>query len=322
MDYRPLSGTPLVPSVICCGTSPFGSTVAASEAFALLDRFLDLGGNFVDTAKVYADWLPGERSVSEKTIGRWMKERGHRSRVVLATKGAHPDLQTMRTPRLSPQDIREDLEQSLRNLQTDYIDLYWLHRDDPGRDVGEIMEVLNEQLRLGRIRAFGCSNWRSGRIAEAAAYAASKGLHGFAASQPGWSLAEYREPADSTMAYLEAEERMYHERTGMPVVPYNSQASGLFSGRYRPEELRERTEANRKVWKLCSETNLGRLKRVALTAERTGKTGSQVALAYLLSQPFPVFPVIGSRTAAQLEDSCAAGDIRLDAETIRYLEHG
>lgn len=323
VKYRPIPDTPLTPSVICCGTSSFGSgSLPQQAAFTLLDRFVDLGGNFLDTAKVYADWLPGERSVSEKTIGRWMKERGNRSRIVLATKGAHPDLRTMHIPRLAPEDIIGDLEQSLRNLQTDCIDLYWLHRDDPTRSVSEIVDVLNEQLRLGRIRAFGCSNWRSERIAEAAAYAARRGLRGFAASQPGWSLAEYPAPADPTMVYVGETERAYHERSGLPVVPYNSQASGLFGGRYRPEGLLERTEHNRKVWRLCTDENRRRLERVLQVARRTGKSGSQVALAYLLSQPFPVFPVIGSRTAEQLEDSCAAGDMRLDAETIRYLENG
>ncbi|MFL7809039.1 MAG: aldo/keto reductase, partial [Anaerolineae bacterium] len=123
MRYVELAGTDLCVSAICLGTGALGSTVPQREAFELLDLFLDLGGNFLDSAKVYADWLPGERSISEKTIGRWMRSRAVRDRVIVATKGAHPELATMDVQRLSPEEIVSDLDASLHSLQVGTIDL-------------------------------------------------------------------------------------------------------------------------------------------------------------------------------------------------------
>ena len=175
---------------LCLGTGNFGAALDQDAAFALLDAYLDQGGNFLDSAQVYCDWIPdNERSSSEKIIGRWMKERRNRDRLVIATKGAHPDLATMQIPRMSRAEIEADLHASLRHLQTDVIDLYWLHRDDPARPVAEILETLNAAVQAGKIRAFGCSNWRAERLQAANEYAATHGLHGFVASQVLWNLA-------------------------------------------------------------------------------------------------------------------------------------
>ncbi|WP_051620248.1 aldo/keto reductase [Paenibacillus sp. UNC451MF] len=321
MKTRNIPDTELSPSVICLGTSSFGETINHQDSYALMDRFLEYGGNFLDTAKVYSDWVPGERSRSEKVIGQWMKQRNNRSRIILATKGAHPDLDTMHIARLFKEDIAYDLEQSLQNLQTDYIDLYWLHRDDPQQPVDEIINVLNEYVRQGKIRYFGCSNWRSERIEAAQQYARANGLQGFAASQTKWSLASYRPGNDPTMVTMDDKELAYHERTGLPAIPYNAQANGFFSGRYTIEMLQEPTAENKKVWKLCNEDNLRKLMSVKSIAERLHLTMSQVALGYMLAHPFPVFPISGCKTADQLDDSCAAGDVVLDREAFEELRN-
>lgn len=253
MRYKNIPGTELTPSVICLGTSNFGEAVSHDISIELMDRFLDRGGNFLDTAKVYSDWLPGERSRSEKLIGQWLRSRNNRSRIVLATKGAHPELETMHIPRLSREDIKNDVEQSLRHLQTNYIDLYWLHRDDPQRQVEDIIVTMNILVQQGKIRYFGCSNWRSERIEAAQHYAVKIGMQGFAASQTKWSLASYSPGNDPTTVTLDENELAYHERTGMPAIPYNSQASGFFSGRYKSEMLLEPSPENKNVWKLCNE---------------------------------------------------------------------
>ncbi len=159
MLYAAIPNTTLAPSVLCFGTTMIGSTVDKAGSFQLLDAFVEAGGTFVDTAKVYADWLPGERSISEKTIGEWLRRSGKRSQVVLATKGAHPDLSAMQTGRLSRAEIIADLDASLRHLQTDVIDLYWLHRDDAEQPVADILATLESQVRAGKIRYYGCSNW-------------------------------------------------------------------------------------------------------------------------------------------------------------------
>jgi aryl-alcohol dehydrogenase-like predicted oxidoreductase len=142
LKYQSIPGTNLSPSVICLGTAQIGSVIPEADAFRLLDTYYGLGGTFLDTAQVYADWLPGERSASEKTIGRWLKARGLRNHTVVSTKGGHPDLHAMEIPRLSPEHIVFDVERSLLNLQTDRIDLYWLHRDDPNRPVSEMLDIL------------------------------------------------------------------------------------------------------------------------------------------------------------------------------------
>ncbi len=162
MQYATIPNTDLAVAAICMGTTFIGSTIDHHQSFDLLDLYAESGGNFVDTASVYANWLAGEKHQSEKTVGRWLADRGLRDRIVLATKGAHPDMATMDVPRMSRAEIEDDLNTSLINLQTDVIDLYWLHRDDPSRPVEEILATLNAQVQAGKIRYFGCSNWRGG----------------------------------------------------------------------------------------------------------------------------------------------------------------
>ncbi|MFC5451117.1 aldo/keto reductase [Paenibacillus aestuarii] len=320
MRNRNIPGTELTPSVICLGTSNFGETVSKETSFELMDRFLDRGGNFLDTAKVYSDWLPGELSRSEKLIGQWLKSRNNRNRIVLATKGAHPELETMHIPRLSREEIIYDVEQSLRHLQTDFIDLYWLHRDDPQRPVEDIIDTMNALVQQGKIRYFGCSNWKAVRIEAANHYAASRGVQGFAASQTKWSLASYSPGNDPTTVTMDENELTYHEGTGLPAIPYNSQASGFFSGRYKSEMLLKPSPENEKVWKLCNDKNLRMLKCVESIAQQLELTMTQISLGYLLAHPFPVFPISGCKNISQLEDSCAAGDVLLDHQVFAELK--
>lgn len=183
MKYVTLPQTDLNVSRVALGSSMIGSRVNRDDSFALLDGFVDAGGTFIDTAHVYANWAPGPRSISEKTIGAWLKAIGSRNRLVIATKGGHPEPEHDRVSRLSPGEIVSDLVESLDFLGVDFIDLYWLHRDDLDRPVGEMLEVVNEQARLGKIRYFGCSNWRPNRIREAQDYASAHRLRPFVASQ-------------------------------------------------------------------------------------------------------------------------------------------
>jgi aryl-alcohol dehydrogenase-like predicted oxidoreductase len=310
-----------VPSVICLGTGSLGSTVNREDSFRLLDAFLDLGGNFVDTANVYADWLPGEKSTSEKTIGRWLRQRGWRERVVLATKGAHPCLETMHVPRLSPKEIVHDLEQSLGHLQTDYVDLYWLHRDDPSRPVAEIIEGLNEQIRVGKIRYIGCSNWTVRRIEEAEQYAKEHGLQGFVSNQMMWSLAKpnIKDMTDKTMIAMADGDFAFHMRTNLPAIPYSSQANGFFSGRYSREAEPERKSVERLYF---NEKNFQRLNRVEEVAAKLGRSQTEIALAWLLSHPFPVYPIIGPKSVIQLTESCRSSDLKLEPSIANYIFSG
>jgi aryl-alcohol dehydrogenase-like predicted oxidoreductase len=319
MHHTPIPNTELNPSALCLGGADMGGSIERQAAISLLDAFLDRGGTFIDTAKVYNDWIPGERSRSEKLIGAWLKERGARARVVLATKGAHFDLSTPNVPRLAPADIAADLEGSLANLQTDWIDLYWLHRDDPTRPVGEILAALHEQAQAGRIRYYGASNWTRARLEEAQTYAAARGLPGFAAVQNLWNLAHVERGAiaDPTIVAMDPDLWNFHRRANLAAIPFSSQANGVFqklaaggSAVLSPHQQRV----------FLNPVTERRAARLADLRAQTGLTITQLVLGYLLSQPFPTIPVFSARSLAQLVDSLSAADVRLSPEQVEFLE--
>jgi aryl-alcohol dehydrogenase-like predicted oxidoreductase len=321
MRYIDITGTDLHVSAICLGTGALGSAVPQQDAFELLDLFVELGGTFLDSAKVYADWLPGERSVSEKTIGRWLRSRDVRDQVIVATKGAHPELSTMQIPRLSAEEIVSDLDSSLESLQVETIDLYWLHRDDPARPVGEILETLHDQVVAGKVRYYGCSNWRVPRIAAAQAYATKHGYTGFVADQMQWSLAQPAPGArsDPTMVAMDEELYRYHRETGMPAVPYSSQAGGFFQKIRAGQQDRLSPGARRRY---DHSVNRQRMARIEELEGEAGLSVTQLALGYLLSQPFPTVPIVGCKTKAHLRDSLSAADVSLTPAQIAYLKSG
>jgi len=312
-------GTDLHCSVLSLGGVSLGSTNSKEDSFKLMDRYVERGGNIIDTAEVYANWLDIEPNISEKTIGQWMKERNNRDQLIVTTKGAHPNLQTMNVSRLSHQDIQADLEQSLRNLKVDSIDLYWLHRDDEKVSVGEILESLNREKKAGKIRYFGCSNWRKNRIEEAQKYAEEHGIQGFVSNQVMWSLAEVDQTKlkDSTLVTMDEELKHYHQTTNMSVFAYSSQAQGLFtkwnSGVYALED--ERIPAH-----YGTEKNIKRYNKTVNLANELGRSVNDIMLGYLLAQSFDTFPIIGCRTLEQLEDSLQAADVELTREQVEYLE--
>jgi aryl-alcohol dehydrogenase-like predicted oxidoreductase len=319
--YTQLPGTDLTPFRICMGTVDIGSTLDETASFALLDAYITAGGNFIDTAKVYSDWLPNEGSTSEKAIGRWMQARRNRSDIILATKGAHPELDSMHIARMSPAEIQFDVEASLCHLQTDVIDLYWLHRDDTARPVEEIIDSLNTHVRAGKLRYLGCSNWHAERIQAANDYAARSGQQGFTADQPLWNLAQIDTSAitDQTMVVMDEALYAFHLESELPVVPYTSQANGLFnkmaSGRY--------TSLGKMQQKMyAGPANQARFERLIALSDQTGLTVTQIVLGYLLSQPFTTIPIIGSHTHEQLQDSLTAAEILLDQAEIEFLLYG
>lgn len=319
MRYVAIPGSDLNVSAICLGSVSLGSVLDAEASFALLDAYLAQGGNFLDTAKVYANWLPIEESSSEKTIGRWLKSRGAREWVILATKGAHPDLATMHIPRLSRAEVAGDVEASLSHLGVERIDLYWLHRDDPARPVAEIVEMMNDLVQAGKIRCYGCSNWRAARIAEARTYATAHGLAGFVGDQMMWSLAA-ADPAalsDRTLVAMDEALCRYHCQSGLAAIPYSSQAGGWL------QKMAAAAVPAPKIRPVYNTPgNQARLKRAQHLSAESGLTLTQIALGYLLSQPFVTIPIVGCRSLGQLADSLSAAEVRLSTEQLRYLELG
>lgn len=208
------------------------SSKTANQDFLFLDSIWETGCNAFDTAHCYG---AGD---SEKTLGQWVQRRGIREEIVIATKGAHP---TGAGHRVNPEAIAQDIQESLDMLQTDYIDLYLLHRDDPSVPVGPIMESLNDHARRGNIRAFGGSNWSHDRLKQANDYARSHGLVPFAISSPNFCLAErVKEPWAGCLSLCLPKDRdaiNWYVRNQMPLWIWSSLAAGFFSDRYHPGNL-------------------------------------------------------------------------------------
>ena len=287
------------------------------RSFRLLDEAFARGCTALDTANVYAG------GHSERGIGAWMQARGCREQMVILSKGCHPNADRRR---VTPFDLAADLHDALARLQTDYIDIYLLHRDDPALPVGPIVEAFNEHYAAGRIRAFGGSNWTHQRIAEANDYAARHGLVPFTVSSPNYGLAEQVQdpwgPGCVTLSGpANAAARAWYAANGMPVFAYSSLARGFFSGRLTPDNLDEAaTLLDRAAYTAyCHPVNVERLRRVTQLAAEKGCTVPQAALAYILHSPLNVFALVGAATGAEFAENVKAFDIALSAAERAWL---
>ena len=160
MKYKKLPGSDLNVSCICAGGMAFCDLDNLQRCIQIFDKYVEMGGNVIDTANLYGKWLPAGTNISEIEIGNWMKKRNNRSKLVLGTKGGHPHMDTMDIARLNKSDVGDDLNESLAALQTDYVDIYWMHRDDENKPVEEIIDFLSYYKNQGKIRYFGVSNWK------------------------------------------------------------------------------------------------------------------------------------------------------------------
>jgi aryl-alcohol dehydrogenase-like predicted oxidoreductase len=278
-------------------------------AFPLLDEFTALGGNSVETAHCYGD---GD---CERVIGQWVKERNNREQIAVITKGGHS---FDGRPRLSRVCIDADLDESLRRLQTDYIDLYLLHRDDTTRAVSDIVDSLNRHYKSGKIRAFGGSNWTPERIDAANAYAREAGLEPFRVSSPHFSLAlPAREPWPGCLSVTK-ENFAWYKIADVKMLSWSAQARGFFTGRFSEEQPDELGVL--KAW--LTDENYERLNRAKELAQKKGVSANTIALAYVLSQSFAPMAAIGSRTIEELRDSFAAAQCHLSNDDLDWLNHG
>ena len=313
-----IPNTNLMVSSICLGSGDFGGGIDPQKSFALLDTFLEQGGNFIDTAHVYNNWIPGEKSRSEKVIGSWIKERGCRDEVVIGTKGAHPLLSSMNIGRMSPVEVIQDLDESLAYLQLEQIDLYWLHRDDPTRPVAEVLETLNNQVKAGKIRYFGASNWKTDRLREAQEYATRNGLQPFSADQVLWNAAKVdpKSIPDQSIMTMDAGLFNFHLSSGLATLAFSSQANGLFDRMHRGtlEQMDPGLLASYPVV-----PNIDRYARIRQVAQESGLSINQVVLGFLRSQPFPVIPIIGPKRLEQLIDSLSAADVILSSAQVDFI---
>ena len=304
-------------SVIGLGTASSAFTPDTyDQAAELLEKFLEADGNCIDTAHIYGF------GNSEKTLGRWLEESGRRKELVLITKGCHPAVNredifgSPWVSRLTPEVIRADLNESLERLQTDYIDLYLLHRDDESVPVGPLIEGLNQEQAQEHIRAFGASNWRVERIAEANQYAAGHGLNGFVISSPSLSLARPKKMLFPGTLFADEATCQWHRTHQLPLLAWSSLATGFMSGKFKPDDPGD--ENMTQVY--YSEENFERVQRAEILAARKNATVSQIGLAYVLQQAFPVIALVGTTRVSNLDDTLGALNVELNREEMDFLD--
>ena len=273
------------------------------HAMAVYDDYFMRGGNVFDTAHIYGQ----QRSV---LLGRWIRERGVRDQVVILAKGAH-------TPNCFPEVIPQQLEQQLEWLGIDSADIYMMHRYNLDIPVGRFIDVLNELVRAGKIKAFGGSNWSIERVKKANAYARRKGLQGFSVLSNNLALAEMVQPVWAGCLHVhDKESRAFLKRTQIALMPWSSQARGFFVPTRAHPDLREDASLVRSWY---SEENFERQKRAIELAQKKGCEPINIALAWVLHQPFPTFPLIGPRTIAETRSCFEALKVRLSARECKYL---
>ena len=292
------------------GTVNAGLAWDGADADRIFNTFLDMGGNLIDTAHVYSDWVKPERARSERVVGDWLERSGKREQVVLVTKGGHPDM-TVPNPdthlsRMKKEDMISDLDSSLKQLRVDYIDIYFYHRDDTAQPVADLIEVMEEFRRQGKIRYYGCSNWTTSRIKEADAYCREKGYRGFVANQALLNLGyKYMNPLDDdTLVYADGEMQQYHrENPENLLMPYMGVCSGFFhkymaKGADAVKDSAYYTEGNIKV--------AGRVKELC---EKYHATVTQVVLGFFRQQDFACAPLYGPKDARQIEEAMKTYEI-------------
>ncbi len=317
MQYGSVDGVQKPVSRLILGTMIVSSN-ERERSFALLDAAFEQGCNTFDTAHGYGG------GSSERGLGQWMAERGNREQVVIVSKGCHHNADRRR---VTPFDLASDLHDSLARLQTEYIDVYLLHRDDPDLPVGPIVEALNEHLQMGRIRAFGGSNWTHQRIAEANAYAQAHGLVPFVASSPNYGLADQIENpwgpgCVSISGPTNRDGRTWYTANQMPVMAYSSLARGLFSGRITPDSYEQtRSTLDRAcLTAYCHEPNFERLRRAFSLAQEKGASVPQIVLAFMFASPVNAFPIVGAANGDEFRENVEAFDLSLTQRERAWLD--
>jgi len=311
VEKRRLGRSDLMVSPLCLGGNVFGWTADEAMSFRILDAYADAGLNFIDTADVYSTWAPGNKGgESETIIGRWMKTRGNRNRLVIATKvGSEmaPDRKG-----LSKSYIRSAVEDSLRRLQTDYIDLYQSHRDDLDTPQQETLQAYADLIREGKVRAIGASNFTAARLREALAISAEQGLPRYESLQPKYNLHDRAE--------YEAELEPLCRQEEVGVIPYYGLASGFLTGKYRSEADFGKSVRGGRMAAYLNERGKRILASLDAVAARKEATPAQVALAWLMARPGLTAPIASATSMEQVQDLVRATELRLDESDIAALD--
>jgi aryl-alcohol dehydrogenase-like predicted oxidoreductase len=310
MQKRKLGATGLEVPVVMLGGNVFGWTLDESASFRLLDAAFDAGLNFIDTADVYSRWIPGHAGGESETIlGKWFARSGKRDKVIIATK-VGMDMGDGKQG-LAAKYIEQAVEDSLRRLQTDRIDLYQSHKDDEKTPLGETLGAFDKLVKQGKVRFIGASNYRGARLREALNVSRASGLAAYQTLQPHYNLVE-REDYEKDLAPVVAE-------SGIGVVPYFSLAGGFLTGKYRSESDAQGKARAGIVGKYLNARGFPVLDALDAVAKDVKSTPAAVALAWLIAQPGITAPIASATSEKHLADLVAAGELKLDTASLRRL---
>ena len=311
ITLRPLGRSGLQVSPLALGGNVFGWTADERTSFSILDAWVDAGMNLIDTADVYSRWVPGHRGgESETTLGKWLKHSGKRDKVLIATK-VGKDMGDGKVG-LSPAYIRQAVDDSLRRLQTDCIDLYQSHDDDTNTPLEETLQTYAELIQAGKVRFIGASNYSAERLKLALDLSANHKLPRYESLQPLYNLYD-------RAAYEDALQALCVEH-GVGVINFYGLASGFLTGKYRSEaDAAKSARGGMVVKKYLNERGLRILAALDEVAAQTGHTAAQVALAWQIAQPGITAPIASATSVTQLQEMIGAASLKLDAQALQTL---
>lgn len=309
MPMRPLGNSSLSIFPLALGSNVFGWNVDERRSFALLDAFVNAGGNLVDTADVYSAWVPGNCGGEAETIvGRWLRARGKRDQVLIATKVG----KWSRQPGLAPLNLHQAVEGSLRRLQTDHIDLYQAHEDDSSVLLADTLGGFARLIERGKVRVIGASNYSATRFADALAVSKKHGLPRYETLQPRYNLAR-------RAGYERALEPLAR-RENIGVICYSGLASGFLSGKYRSAaDLAKSAARGDSVRPYLDARGQHLLHALDRVAEAHHASVAQVALAWLIARPGLAAPIVSATSVSQLEELLGSVELKLQPSELVYL---
>jgi aryl-alcohol dehydrogenase-like predicted oxidoreductase len=303
------SGIRTIPLML--GGNVFGWTADRAASFAVLDRFVERGGTLIDTADVYSEWIPGHHGgESERMIGEWLRARGRRDDVQIATKVGLLEVEGSKG--LRPDHIARAIDASLKRLGTDYIDLYFAHRDDPEPPQADVLGAFGRAIEAGKVRAIGASNFTADRLASALATSDAQGLPRYSVLEPHYNLIE--------RSIFEAELQPLAQKESIGVVPYFALARGFLTGKYRSAADANKSERGAQNVTFLEGKGATILEAMDAVAAETGAPLAAIAIAWLAAQPTVTAPIASATKIAQLDELLDALDLTLSVDQLARLD--